>query len=106
MDFVASQQPIGPGRTIRVVPTPVRVKKERSYHVGATSMTARTKLTQSRFHDRERITAPTPANVQMHSEVRFLGKEADERRVPDFAFAFAAHEDAPARRAVAPASGH
>ena len=103
---MVQQQLIAPGRANRVVFTPVRVEKERPYRVGAPSTTARTKLTQGRFHDRQWITAATPANVQMHSEARFLGKEADECRVPDFAFAFAAHENASALREVAPASGH
>ena len=100
MNFVVPQQPVDSGRTRRVVLTPICVQKDRPYHVGTMSTTSRTKLTHGRFHDRQRITATTPADVQMHNPVRFLGKESEERRIPHLAFAFAAHEDAPALRAV------
>ncbi len=42
----------------------------------------------------------------MHRNIGFLGKEANERRVPDFAFTLAAHKDSPALRAMAISSRH
>ena len=39
--------------------------------------------------------------VQMKRETGFLREEPDERRVPDFAVTFAAHEDAAALRTMA-----
>ena len=103
---MVSQQPVDPGRAIWSIVTPIGVQEDRSCRVGTVAIAANTELPEGRFHDRQRITAPAPADVQMHRNIGFLGKEANERRVPDFAFAFAAHKDAPALRAMAISSPH
>ena len=106
MHIVVPQKPVDLGRPIRSIVTPIGVEEDRAYRIGSVAMAANTKLPERRFHDRERIPTTAPADVQMHGNIGFLGKESNERRVASFALAFAAHEDAPALRPIATASRH
>ena len=106
MKPVVLQQLVRPGRAIRSIVTPVGVKKDSSHCVSTVALPAQTKLSDGRFYDRQWIAATAFARVNMNRKTGFLRKEPDERRVSDFAIAFAAHENAPALRAMAIAPRH
>ncbi len=101
MKPVVPHQLVGPDRAIRRLFTPIGIEKDRSRHVGTVAISTHAKLADSRFHDRQWVTTAALANVKMNRKAGFLRKEGDERRVPEFAFAFTAHEDASPLRAMA-----
>ena len=101
MKPVLPYQSIGTCCSVGSIVASVGVQKDRSPHICSVTIPPPTKLADGRLYDRQRIAASAPANVQMKRETGFLREEPDERRVPDFAVTFAAHEDAAALRTMA-----
>ena len=101
MKSVLLYQSIGTSRSVGSIVASVGVEKDRLHCICAVTIPSPPKVLNCRVHDCQWIATSALANVQMKPESGFLCEEPDERRVPDFALAFAAHEDAPALRAMA-----
>ncbi len=101
MKSVHLYQSIGTSCSVGNIVASVGVEKDRLHCICAVTIPSPPKFLNCRLHDCQWIAASALANVQMKPESGFLREEPDERRVPDFALAFAAHEDALALRAMA-----
>ena len=101
MKSVLLYQSIGTSCSVGNIVASVGVEKDRLHCICAVTIPSPAKVLNCRLHDCQWIAASALANVQMKPESGFLREEPDERRSPDFALAFAAHEDAPALGAMA-----
>ena len=106
MKSVILYQSIGPSCSVGSIIASVGVEKDRLHCICAATIPSPPEVLDRGFHDCQWIAASALANIQVKRESGLLREEPDERRVPDFALAFAAHEDAPALGAVATGSRH